>query len=131
MVVRVAEPKRTLPDYEEPPVIETVLGVQFSPLKPFTTRVFGFYRELVKEQFPHFEIQDPIIPAVEEFGVTRTFPIGVQVVSAPDFRCWYIDESETRLIQLQKDRFIHNWRKVNFVSYKFSYKSFEVHIVYL
>ena len=27
-------------------------------------------------------------------------------------RCWFLNDTETRLIQLQADRFIHNWRKV-------------------
>jgi uncharacterized protein (TIGR04255 family) len=29
----------------------------------------------------------------------------------PSVRCWFFDPSETRLIQLQHNHFIHNWRK--------------------
>ena len=106
------EIERNLPDYDKPPVIETLLGVRFSSLKPFTTRLFGLYRDYVKEQFPHFEIQDPIGRATEEFGSPRVRKSGIEIMTSPNFRCWYIDPTETKLIQLQADGFYHNWRKV-------------------
>ena len=106
------EIQRNLPDYEKPPVTETVLGVRFSPLTPFTTRLFGLYRDHVREQFPYFEIQDPIARATEQFGNARVWKPGIEILRGPNFRCWYIDKTETKLIQLQADGFLHNWRKV-------------------
>jgi uncharacterized protein (TIGR04255 family) len=37
----------------------------------------------------------------------------VQVSSTPPLpRCWFLDDSGNRLVQLQPERFLHNWRKV-------------------
>lgn len=54
----------------------------------------------------------PLAPIVEEF--TKPPPptaIGIQLMSEPDARCWFIDAPSTQLIQIQRDRFIRNWRK--------------------
>jgi len=62
------EKKRTLPDYTLPPVIETVLGVQFRPLANFSVLHFGLYWEKVREEYPKYEIQPPLTAAFEKFG---------------------------------------------------------------
>ena len=36
-------PKRDLPDFDAPPVVETLLGVQFSSTKQFPTRLYTEY----------------------------------------------------------------------------------------
>lgn len=110
-----AEPRRALPEFSEPPVIETLLGVQFSPLDAFTVPHFGLYWERIRDEYPKAEVQPPLRPIVERFGAEAQ--IGevrseVAFVTVPEVRCWFIDQSETRLIQVQRDRFIQNWRKV-------------------
>ena len=30
----------------------------------------------------------------------------------PEVRCWFVDKSQSRLIQVQRDRFVHNWRQI-------------------
>ena len=37
--------------------------------------------------------------------------INIALLSEPEIRCWFIDESGSQLIQLQRDRFIRNWRR--------------------
>ena len=109
------EKKRTLPDYTLPPVIETVLGVQFSPLANFSVLHFGLYWEKVREEYPKYEIQPPLATAFEKFGsqFEKEPKLGIELSNAPpQFRCWFIDDSRTRLIQVQNDRFIINWRKI-------------------
>lgn len=104
---------RNLPDFDQPPVVETLLGVQFSVAKPFPNKFFGEYWKRIMDRFPHLEIQEPIPSVTEEFGLTSRVPsVAVRLVPGGDFRCWFIDETETRLVQLQKDRFVHNWRRV-------------------
>ncbi|MBM2847026.1 MAG: hypothetical protein HW407_2338 [Bacteroidetes bacterium] len=108
-----AEPGLTLPEYDQPPVFETVLGVQFSVAREFPTRLFGAHWERIKSRFPHIEIQPPIAPAFEELELPLAPPrFGLQFVAEPQFRCWFIGSSETKLLQVQRDRFLHNWRKV-------------------
>lgn len=109
-----ADAIRTLPDYENPPVIETYLGVQFPPLIEFSIPHFGLYWSKVRGDYPEVQVQPPLGLVIEQFG-SGTFVqprVGVEVVTVPEIRCWFIEKSRTMLTQLQRDRFIHNWRKL-------------------
>jgi uncharacterized protein (TIGR04255 family) len=99
-----------LPDFEAPPVAEVVLGVNFTIPDGLKVYHIGLYRERIKPKFPKFQEQPPLppqdVPGQDEQGFR--FIAG----RLPLPRCWFLDDTETRLIQLQADRFIHNWRKV-------------------
>lgn len=105
-------PKRDLPDFDAPPVVETLLGVQFSSTKQFPTRLYTEYWKRIMSRFPSLELQGPLPAVTEEFGRPQALAFGIQLVQGDESRYWYIDESETRLLQIQKDRFIHNWRRI-------------------
>lgn len=100
-------------DFLRPPVIETILGVQFSPLRRLTLPYLGLFWGTVRDRYPHQEVVPPLTPVTEEFGHPTPgkveFSIGVS--SEPEARCWFIDSTSTQLIQVQRDRFIRNWRK--------------------
>lgn len=84
---------------------EVVLGVNFTIPGGLKVYHIGLYRERIKSKFPKFQEQPPLpaqdVPAFSVFSGSPPLP-----------RCWFLDESENRLIQIQADRFIHNWRKV-------------------
>jgi len=103
-----------LPEYTSPPVIETVLGVQFNPLSDFQIPHFGLYWSRIREQYPSFEIQPPLGSVFEQFGQKEAQKdVLVRIEKGPPgFRCWFKDQQQTHLIQVQRDRFIVNWRKV-------------------
>ncbi|MBI5197980.1 MAG: TIGR04255 family protein [Nitrospirae bacterium] len=108
-----ADRKRTLPEFSDPPVIEVVLGVQFSPLSNFSNLHHGLYWAKVRDEYPNTSIAPPLTPAVEQFEENLKEPtIGFELIQSPEMRSWFIDSTESKLIQLQNDRFIHNWRKV-------------------
>ncbi len=104
---------RNLPDYDEPPVIETVLGVQFAPLDKWEIVHFGMFRTLIQARYPRFEVNPPLGPDIEapRLEFKRLQP-EVELVAKPQARCWFLNEANTELIQVQHDRFVHNWRKV-------------------
>jgi uncharacterized protein (TIGR04255 family) len=103
-----------LPDFDNPPVIETVLGVQFTPLPKFNVPHYGLYWEKIKKAYNRFEVHPPIVSAIEDPGSDAPLKKGqvfIDLATGPNFRCWFIDESRNNLIQVQRDRFILNWRK--------------------
>jgi len=106
-------PERT-PDYDRPPVVETYLGVQFSPLVKFSIPHFGLYWAKIRDNYPDFQVQPPLPTVMEQFETERFVQakLGVELVSIPDVRCWFIDKSGRMLTQVQTNRFIHNWRKL-------------------
>jgi uncharacterized protein (TIGR04255 family) len=107
----------TLPDFTNPPVIETVLSLQFAPLEQFGIPHFGLYWQKIRSEYPRYELHPPLIGVTEKFDPSLLHQkIGLRIdlgfALGPAVRCWFIDESGNRLLQVQKDRFIYNWRKV-------------------
>lgn len=108
--------EKQLPNFENPPVIETLLGVQFDPIEKLSAPVYGLYYSKIRDEYPDFEVQQPLSQAVERFDEKSTIippTINLDLRKTSDVRCWFLEKDGNRLLQLQKDRFIQNWRKVN------------------
>lgn len=98
--------------FDDPPVTETLLGVQFSPLRKLTLPYIGLYWATVRDAYPNHEVKAPLTPVTEEFPAPPpSESVGIQFSLEPEARCWFIDTTSTQLIQVQRDRFIRNWRK--------------------
>ena len=104
-----------LPDFAQPPVDETALSLQFAPISGFNVPHFGLYWQRIRSEYQRFEIQQPI-PSVTE-QLQSNAPIGRQLglafLELPEIRCWFLDQTGNRLVQVQRDRFVHNWRKIS------------------
>ena len=93
-----------LPEFENPPVLEVVAGVQFERLALMQTRHFGQFWELIKSEFPTSHDAPPL-PDVTE-------PFSVEVLSLPPLRRMMLISADNHyVIQLQDSRFHVNWRK--------------------
>src|SRR4051794_23278977 len=98
--------------FDRPPVDETVLGVDFSPLPAWNVIHYGLFYRTISEHYPQVVPQPPLPPQTEEFGSRPQPNVQFMLAMAPfDTRCWFIDRTETRLLQVQADRFLRNWRK--------------------
>lgn len=104
--------RKSLPSFRKPPVIETVLGLEFTPLDAWLISHFGLFFGDNSPDFAKFEAKGELPPSIESFTeqTTKLVP-QVQLVEAPDIRGWYLSEDDREIIQIQKDRFIFNWRK--------------------
>lgn len=113
-----------LPKFDEPPVIETVLGVQFSRLPGFSTAHAGwFWKSYLKapERWPKVVDAARLEDQTERFGegevwVRQVFRLAA---SGAPHRTQIIRADDERMIQIQDSRFILNWRKQshNYPSY--------------
>jgi uncharacterized protein (TIGR04255 family) len=101
--------KTNLPDYEKPPVIEVVCGIQFKALEGFRIPHFGLFWELFKAEFPTCQEVAPLIPTFEHFGAEEVEPQVPMELPLP--RVWFLNSDETGIVQLQRDRFLRNWKK--------------------
>jgi uncharacterized protein (TIGR04255 family) len=104
------------PEYELPPVIEVVLSVQFEPLTELRTPQFGLLWSKFRSDFPRIEEHPPIAPVIETFDVPprERFGMHLEMSEIPLLpRMWFLNTAGTELIQVQRDRFIHNWRKTD------------------
>lgn len=111
MTVRPAD----LPDFTNPPVTEVALGVQFNSIERFLTPHVGLLWETLREQFPTVEEHPPVAPSFETFGqgpqVGGNFGFHLQSFFRMP-RMFFVKRNKTQLLQFQRDRFVHNWRKI-------------------
>ena len=107
-------PGKTHVQFDRPPVIETVLGIQFQPLQKWQTPIFGLFWATIRERYPQYKVVAPIERQIEDVDQPRR-EVGVPAISSYPLpltpRCWFFNESETQLIQVQPDQFILNWKK--------------------
>ena len=106
-----SEPDKTLPEFERPPVIEVVCGVLFKSLENMLAPHLGVLWERFKAKYPTCQEVPPLAPAIEKYDDSA----GVELTISdkpPLPRVWFVHESETGIIQVQRDRFLHNWKKV-------------------
>ncbi len=110
-----ASTQGTSPQFDNPPVVETVLGVQFSPLLNFTVGHFGwFWKTYLGSDWPTVADALALPDQFERFGDQLTWGMpGVQlsVSGVPVARLQITNAAGDRVIQIQNTRFIYNWRK--------------------
>lgn len=102
-----------LPEFEKPPLVEVVCDMQFESLDNLIAPYIGLFWNSIKEDFPYTSQLEPIMPIFEEFSSPNT-KLKSEPLKFPSLpRIWFVEESKNVLIQLQRDRFILNWRKTS------------------
>lgn len=105
-----------LPDFSSPPVVETVFGVSFEPIHGWRIPHYGLFWNEIRSDYPKIDVQPPIQFERERYGPDEWKPASpptLELLTEPLVRCWFLDGSETVLLQVQRDGFLHNWRKQN------------------
>lgn len=89
--------------YENPPIDEVVCGVLFDSITGLQAGHLGLLWQKFKSDFPVMEDQNLLGPlSAEEINISDTPPLP---------RVWLVHKDENELIQMQFNRFLHNWRK--------------------
>jgi uncharacterized protein (TIGR04255 family) len=97
------------PHFDRPPVVEVVCGAQFAALEQWRTPHYGQFWSHIQAEYSDSEDQPPL-PRIR---LEPTPPIELQrLVLPPLRRVFFIKPPGNFLIQLQENRFLHNWRKV-------------------
>jgi len=100
------------PDFKKPPVNEVVLSLQFEPLDEFNAAHIGVLWQKFRLRYPKTTTKGAIPPVIERFGELRPQTFSFSVVEAPEVpRCWFENKAGTELIQVQRDRFLFNWKQ--------------------
>ena len=102
-----------LPSFKRPPIGEVALGVQFEDLNGLDARHVGAIADAFKSRFPVYSAQGPLNPQIERFdGLPTGVQFGFTMVAPPVFpRLWLMKDDGTELVQIQRDRLMHNWRR--------------------
>ena len=102
--------------FDSPPVIETVLGVQFAPLKDFSTGHAALFwsKYLDRSKWEKFAETLPLPDQFERWEPTSLDPSKVIKITPMRFsgRSQISQANSGRMIQIQTSRFIYNWNRV-------------------
>lgn len=105
-----------LPQFDRPPVVETVISVQFRPLVAFSTPLAGWYwKQFLGAEWESCVSAPPLADQFENFEDETIWAkpgLQIQLSSRPGpERLQITSESDDRMIQVQSTRFVYNWRK--------------------
>jgi uncharacterized protein (TIGR04255 family) len=110
----VVERPSDLPDYENPPIDEVAIGVQFPPISGMYDAHVGLYWQKIRGDYPRAESQPRVESPIEAASLSASQPlVPIQFpMSVPtQGRTFLIAEEDDYLIQVQNTRFIQNWRR--------------------
>jgi len=107
----------SLPDYNEPPIDEVVIAVQFPPIADLTESHVRDFWKSIRDEYPISEHQPRIEGAIESSGPAKPFVLEIPTagVVPPPTRTWMISDSDDFLLQVQNTRLIQNkfWASFN------------------
>lgn len=99
-----------LPSYGNPPLVETVLSVQFEPLAKVTAAHLGAFWYARREEWPEVRTQPPIESSFEAFDESWSPQrLQLRLTQQPEIRVQMVGRD--RMIQLQRDLLAYNWRR--------------------
>jgi uncharacterized protein (TIGR04255 family) len=107
-----ADSPMPLPEFNKPPVVETVLGIQFDLLPTFTNAHLGAFWQSLGEDWPSVSDAPATGPDYERFGEDQIWArIGFQfrLEQVPPARIQIRNKSNDRMIQIQNGRLHYNW----------------------
>jgi len=98
------------PSYRRPPVAEVACALQYTPLAEMHLAHVGRYWAAIETDFPFIEEKPPVMEPLE---VPSAAQIPLELLERMSWpRTWFLQTDKRRLVQLQRDRFIYNWRKL-------------------
>jgi uncharacterized protein (TIGR04255 family) len=105
-----------LPEFDEPPVVEVAISLQFKAIESLRSPHFGLLWNIFRAAgYSRIEEHGELEPAFEEFDRTSASKVGIRVQmfddAPPPPRIWLLNEPKNELIQVQRDRLIVNWRR--------------------
>lgn len=96
-------------DFDNPPVVETAIGLVFAPLKSWSLLHFGLLWERIRLEYPQAEVRLPT-GSVQFEGIDLTLGPDLELSKLP-LRCSFTDSVKTQSLQIQNNSFVRNWRK--------------------
>jgi uncharacterized protein (TIGR04255 family) len=105
-----------LPTYDNPPLVEVAMSVQFDPPGRLNTAHLGAFWWTQRQEFPTVRVVQPIPAHPEDFtDEGQWLPPSLQLALSeePLCRLQFSSADEQWLCQIQPDRLVVNWRKRN------------------
>jgi uncharacterized protein (TIGR04255 family) len=99
-----------LPSFQNPPVNEVICGIMFKPIDGLLAPHLGLFWNKFRAEFPTCKEVSPLVPTIEGVDGGEAMAPEFSVPFLP--RVWFVSRDENEIIQVQRDRLLHNWRKI-------------------
>ncbi|HYR93799.1 MAG TPA: TIGR04255 family protein [Methylomirabilota bacterium] len=103
------------PQFDHPPVVETVIGVEFAPIDGWEVPHFGLFWNELRRTYPKTQMVPALPSMIEKYGKEHLYagtePSVEFIKGEPPVRAFFADDASGKLLQIQRDRLLHNWRK--------------------
>jgi len=103
------------PKFDNPPVVETILGVHFQRLEGFNSAHQGIlWEQCFRQHFPAIEERGPVDEVRELFGEERKVVPAMrwEISGQPATpRLWVASPTGEHILQIQRDGLLANWLK--------------------
>lgn len=102
------------PKFDDPPVVETVMGIHFRPLRAFTIAQRSLFWSQFKANFPNVEEKAPLDEVREEFGAEPKVRPEIRWELSdqpPSPRLWCKSPDGRHTIQIQHNALLVNWER--------------------
>ena len=101
-----------LPNYAQPPVVETILVVQFDPLPALQNAHLGVFWKELGQSWPNVDDAPPLEPQFERFtdeSLWADVGFKLKLTNAPHCRVQIKNVSGNRMLQIQNGKLVFNW----------------------
>jgi uncharacterized protein (TIGR04255 family) len=103
-----------LAEYRRPPVVEVAASIEFENIRELDAARLGLLWTRFRHDYPRTEQHPPLQTSSEAFELKRGGRLGFSVeTSFPAPRLWFLNTDGTRLIQVQSNRLVLNWRELD------------------
>lgn len=111
-MTRMVDRPADLPDYEDLPVVEVAISVQFKPIREFRQGHLGLFWSAIRADYPTTQDHPRVEGGIQTLDEPEQGPaFQIELLdSPPSNRAWFVSADDSLLVQVQDDRFIHNWR---------------------
>jgi uncharacterized protein (TIGR04255 family) len=99
-----------LPEYAHPPVIEVVCGIQFREINALLAPYLGLLWQKYMPEFATCEEHSVFGAPIESLDGDPKLRLKIED-KPPLPRVWYVHAAGNAVIQVQRNCFLHNWRK--------------------
>ena len=101
-----------LPSFRKPPVAEVAIAAQFDGIRGLIGPHMGLLWQRLRESFPKLQVHPALDPRFEQSGPDSVKRLTFTLETVPTPRAWFIGSNEAHLVQVQQDRFVFNWRRI-------------------
>lgn len=119
------------PDFKNPPVIEVYCGILYKPIEKLLAPHLGLLWDKFKKEYPKCQEVPPLMPVLESKGKNKKPEFNISELP-PLPRVWFLQSSGNSIIQIQRELFIYNWRKIleknEYPRYKIVFSKFLKHL---